>query len=138
MSTTELNALQKKVDEYTRSPSTPGESVLMVLLSPHVMAALAETASGLVLSNTESHRWLPAALDEAKQNGRKPDLITAHPLRISPAQAFGGPGIVEFRRAMGISALTFGGLDMKHDAEHYITSLWEGKVNLGNLHVALR
>jgi hypothetical protein len=28
-------------------------------------------------------------------------------------------------------------LDKKCDAENNITSLWEGKINLGNLHVAL-
>jgi hypothetical protein len=135
MSTTELSALQEKVAMY--SSSTLGESVLTALLSPRVVAAIAETASGLVLSNTESHRWLPAALNEAKKNRRKPDLFTAHPLRIYPPQAFGGRDIVEFRRTMGISGLTFGGLDMKRDAENYITSMWQGKVNLGNLHVAL-
>jgi hypothetical protein len=101
MSTTEIRALREKVAEYTSSSSTLGESVLAALLSPYVMAAIAETSSGLVLSNTENHRWLPAALNEAKKNRRKPDLFTAHPLRISPAQAFGCRDIVEFRKDDG-------------------------------------
>ena len=135
LSSTELDQLKETVTSV--QPSTLKEAALTALLSPKIAAALKETNSGLVLSNSESIQWLPANPNEALKNKRKPDLFTAHPLRINRAASFEGADIVAFRARMNISDLIFGGLDMKHDSEHYITSLWKGKVSLGNLHVAL-
>ena len=114
------------------------EAAMTALLSPKITEVLKEeTKSGLVLSNTESTKWLPAYPLESAQNRRKPDLLTAHPLRISPSTSFGGKAMVSFRTNHQISGLIFGGLDMKRDSELYLTSLWEGKSKLGNLHQAL-
>ena len=136
LSSFELRDLQQTVSKV--QPTDLKEAAVTALLSPKIMEALKEeTKSGLVLSNTESTKWLPANPLESAQNRRKPDLLTAHPLRISPSTSFGGNDMVNFRADQNVSGLIFGGLDMKQDSELYLASLWEGKLQLGNLHQAL-
>lgn len=135
LSSDELTNLQNTVEQC---PSHLQEASVTALLSPKIMEALREeTELGLILSNTESTRWLPANFEESAKNRRKPDLLTAHPLRIAPSASREGSDMIKFRRDHNIAGLLFGGLDMKKDAEHYLSSLWEGKLKLGNLHQAL-
>ena len=135
LSSVELCDLQQTLREV--QPNLV-EAAMTALLTPKIMEVLKEeTKSGLVLSNTESTKWLPASSLEPAQNRRKPNLLTAHPLRISGSTSFGGDAMVNFRANRDLSGLIFGGLDMKRDSELYLTSLWEGKSKLGNLHEAL-
>ena len=122
----------------------PSEAAVTALLTP-VLTGLVqeitdETHSGLVLSNTEYIQWLPPTNIATQKEYRKPDLLTAHPAMLVTKNENGGPGIINFRKSIdGWSEINcnFGGVKPHENSVDLISSLWEGKFELGNMHEAL-
>ena len=143
------DALKQLQEDFEASKSftpkiSPAEAVVTALLTPSIMGIVREVAdetqSGLVLSNTEYIQWLPPSAYSPKNEWRKPDLLTAHPAMLITRKQNGGEGIVNFRNSRAdwrTSNWNFGGVEAKKNSIGFVSSLWEGKCELGNMHEAL-
>ena len=146
LTTDALNQLHEDLTASAQfSPKiSSAEAALTALLTPSVAALVGEVAeetkSGLVLSNTESIPWLPPTEISPKGDWKKPDLLTAHPAVLISQESNGGDGIVSFRNSRNdwvAADRLFGGVEPKNISIGFVSSLWEGKCELGDMHGAL-
>jgi hypothetical protein len=144
------DALKQLQKDFEASKSftpkiSPAEVALTALLTPSitdiVQEVASDTQSGLVISNTEYIKWLPPLWNSPKNEWKKPDLITAHPAMLVTRKQNGGVGIISFRKSRADWPATtnynFGGVEGKNESIDFVSSLWEGKCELGNMHEAL-
>jgi hypothetical protein len=139
--------MQLHVDFDTASKSSkisPSEAVLTALLTPSlariVQEVANETQSGLAISNTEFIQWLAPTLYTPMREWKKPNLITAHPSMMISRKQNGGNVIVNYRNSLADwnpANCDFGGVEATEKSIGLISSLWEGKCELGNMSVAL-
>lgn len=142
-----FNKLQTDFDASDRfiPKISPREAALSALITPTVASIVdevaRETLSGLVLSNTEYIQWLPPSVTAPPNEWKKPDLLTAYPAVLISRESNGGDGVVNFRSSKvdgwGLVHRYFGGVEPDEISTDFVSSMWEGKCKLGNMHEAL-